>query len=53
MYVPEMYWDYCFEDLIVMERIYGIPINQTDTLKKAGVNMARLSGGTEIFSNKF
>ena len=50
MYVPKMYWDYCFKDLITMERVYGVPINQTQTLIDANTNMARLSErGTEIF----
>lgn len=50
MYVPEMFWDYCFKDLITMERVRGVPINQTETLVEANTNMARLSErGTEIF----
>ena len=34
--VPEMYWDYCSPSVIVMERMYGIPISQTDKLREAG-----------------
>jgi hypothetical protein len=30
--VPEMYWDYCSSSVIVMERMNGIPISQTDRL---------------------
>lgn len=50
MYVPEMFWDYCFKDLITMERVRGVPINQTEVLVEANANMSRLSErGTEIF----
>ena len=28
--VPEMYWDYCTRSVMVMERMYGIPISQMD-----------------------
>ena len=50
LYVPEIYWDYCRRDVIVMERIYGLPIGEVDTLKAMGVDMQRLSErGVEIF----
>jgi ubiquinone biosynthesis protein len=48
--VPEMFWDYCSESVIVMERMHGIPISQTDRLIEAGVDMKKLSrDGVEIF----
>ncbi|MES2070954.1 MAG: ubiquinone biosynthesis regulatory protein kinase UbiB [Pseudomonadota bacterium] len=48
--VPEMYWDYCSPSVIVMERMNGIPISQTERLLEAGVDMAKLSrDGVEIF----
>lgn len=50
MYVPKMYWDFCFHDLIVMERVHGVPIKDVETLKSSGTNLARLAHhGTEIF----
>jgi len=50
LYVPEIYWDYCSRNVIVMERIYGLPIGEIDTLKSMGVDMQRLSErGVEIF----
>ena len=50
LYVPEIYWDYCSRNVIVMERIYGLPIGEVDTLKSMGVDMQRLSErGVEIF----
>jgi ubiquinone biosynthesis protein len=50
LYVPEIYWDYVRRDVMVMERISGIPIGQTEALIEHGVNLARLSErGVEIF----
>lgn len=48
--VPEMYWDYCSSSVIVMERMHGIPISQTERLRAEGVDLAKLSrDGVEIF----
>jgi ubiquinone biosynthesis protein len=48
--VPEMYWDYCSSSVIVMERMNGIPISQTDRLAAAGIDLKKLSSdGVEIF----
>jgi ubiquinone biosynthesis protein len=48
--VPEMYWDYCSESVIVMQRMHGIPISQTARLIEAGVDLSKLScEGVEIF----
>ncbi|MBS0308571.1 MAG: ubiquinone biosynthesis regulatory protein kinase UbiB [Proteobacteria bacterium] len=48
--VPEMLWDYCSNNVIVMERVKGIPISQTARLIEAGVDMKKLSrDGVEIF----
>ncbi|MDR6742629.1 ubiquinone biosynthesis protein [Herbaspirillum sp. 1173] len=48
--VPEMYWDYCSSSVIVMERMYGIPISQTERLRAEGVDLSKLSReGVEIF----
>lgn len=48
--VPEMFWDYCSTSVIVMERMVGIPISQTDRLVAAGVDLKKLSrDGVEIF----
>jgi ubiquinone biosynthesis protein len=48
--VPEMFWDYCSSSVIVMERMQGIPISQTDRLLAAGVDLKKLSrDGVEIF----
>jgi ubiquinone biosynthesis protein len=48
--IPEMIWDYCRSDVIVMERVYGIPINRFDRLRAAGIDFKQLSReGVEIF----
>jgi ubiquinone biosynthesis protein len=48
--IPEMYWDLCAENVIVMERITGIPIGQIDRLKEAGIDLTKLArDGVEIF----
>lgn len=48
--VPEMFWDYCSTSVIVMERMRGIPISQTERLLAAGVDLKKLSrDGVEIF----
>ncbi len=48
--VPEMYWDYCNNDVMVMERMYGMPVSQVDELRAAGVDIPRLAAnGVEIF----
>jgi len=48
--VPEVYWPYCHRNIMTMERIYGIPVNDLDALRKAGVDMKTLSErGVEIF----
>lgn len=48
--VPEMYWDYCSTEVMVMERMHGIPVSQVDALRAAGVDIPRLAAnGVEIF----
>lgn len=50
LYVPEVYWDFTRRDVLVMERIAGIPINDIDALNRAGVDLGKLSNnGVEIF----
>ena len=48
--VPEMFWDYCAENVLVMERVSGIPIGRIDQLVEAGIDLKKLSrDGVEIF----
>jgi len=50
LYVPDVYWDYTRQNVMVMERIYGTPIGQIDTLKEKGINLKALAErGVEIF----
>ena len=53
--IPEMYWDFCTTDVIVMERMYGIPISQVAKLREAGVDIAKLArdGVTLFFTQVF
>jgi len=48
--IPEMIWDLCRTDVLVMERVYGIQINRMQKLREAGVDLKQLSrDGVEIF----
>jgi ubiquinone biosynthesis protein len=50
LYVPEIYWDYCRTDVMVMERIRGVPISDMASLRAAGTNIAQLAeNGVRIF----
>jgi len=53
--VPEMFWDYCMTDVIVMERMVGVPISQVDRLREAGVDIPKLArdGVTIFFTQVF
>lgn len=50
LYVPKVYWDYCRSNVLVMERIYGIPVSRTQELKAAGIDLKLLAErGVQIF----
>jgi len=50
LYVPDIYWDYTRQKVMVMERIYGTPIGRIDELKAKGVDLKLLAErGVEIF----
>lgn len=50
LYVPLIHWTYCRSNVLVMERIYGIPVHNIAALKEAGMNMKKLAErGVEIF----
>jgi len=53
--IPEMVWEFCSPNVLVMERMYGIPISQIETLRKAGVNIPQLAkdGVTLFFTQVF
>jgi ubiquinone biosynthesis protein len=43
LYIPEIYWPLSRKNLLVMERIYGIPISNLNALKEKGVDFKILS----------
>jgi ubiquinone biosynthesis protein len=50
LYVPEVHWDYCRVNVMVMERIHGVIVNDLEELRARGTNIARLAeNGVEIF----
>ena len=50
LYVPEVYFDLCRTDVLVMERIHGLQISQIDKLRERKVNLQKLAEhGVEIF----
>ena len=53
--IPEMYWDYCMTEVMVMQRMNGVPISQTQRLRDAGVDMKKLArdGVTIFFTQVF
>ena len=53
--IPEMHWTYCMTDVMVMQRMHGVPIGQTQRLRDAGVDMKKLArdGGSIFFTQVF
>jgi ubiquinone biosynthesis protein len=50
IYHPVVLWDYTRTEVLVMERIYGIPIRELDKLRELGVDFQVLAErGVEIF----
>ena len=53
--IPEVYWDFCRPDVMVMQRMKGVPINQVERLREAGVDIPKLArdGVTIFFTQVF
>jgi ubiquinone biosynthesis protein len=50
VYIPEVYWDYTSRKVFTMERIYGIPVTDMETLRAKGVDFKVLGErGVELF----
>ncbi len=50
LYIPEVEWEYSRVNIMVMERISGIPVGDTEELKRRGINFKYLAEiGVEIF----
>ncbi len=53
--IPEMFWDWCHPEVIVMQRMHGVPISQVERLRAAGVDIPKLArdGVTIFFTQVF
>ncbi|MDB5750189.1 MAG: ubiB [Ramlibacter sp.] len=53
--IPEMHWDFIHPEVMVMERMTGVPISQVDRLVAAGVDLRQLArdGVTIFFTQVF
>lgn len=50
LYIPKVYFDYTRRDVLVMERISGIPVGDVAQLRREGVDLKLLAErGVEIF----
>lgn len=50
MYIPHIYMEYVYKDIMVMEKITGVPVDHVDTLKALGVNIPKLAElSVEVF----
>jgi ubiquinone biosynthesis protein len=53
--IPEMVWDFCMPNVMVMQRMKGVPISQVQRLRDAGVDIRKLArdGVTIFFTQVF
>ncbi|AOW12327.1 ubiquinone biosynthesis regulatory protein kinase UbiB [Hydrogenophaga crassostreae] len=53
--IPEMFWDHCHTEVMVMERMRGVQINKVDELRRLGVDIPKLArdGVTIFFTQVF
>ena len=50
LYVPDVYFDWCTKEVMVMERIDAIPVNDLEQIRAHGIDTATLGrNGVEIF----
>lgn len=50
LYVPKVYWDHCSKNVMVMERIHGIPVADVESLNAQNTDLKRLAEtGVDIF----
>ncbi|MDP2399774.1 MAG: ubiquinone biosynthesis regulatory protein kinase UbiB [Burkholderiales bacterium] len=48
--VPEIYWDWCSTQVMVMQRMQGAPVSAVNELRAQGVDIPKLArAGVEIF----
>ncbi len=59
LYVPRIYWHFTRENVIVMERIHGVPVSDIAELERRGTNMQVLAERgvatffTQVFEHNF
>lgn len=59
LYIPKIEWEFSRTNILVMERIYGIPIHDSNRLKQAGINLEKLARKmielffTQVFRDSF
>ena len=59
LHVPEVYWDLCRREVMVMERIHGVQISDIERLRAAGTDIRKLAENgvtiffTQVFSHNF
>ena len=53
--IPTIYWDFCHPEVMVMQRMNGVPISQVQRLRDAGVDIPKLArdGVTIFFTQVF
>jgi len=50
LHVPEVHWDLCRREVMVMERIRGVPISEVGRLRELGTDIPKLAeNGVTIF----
>jgi len=50
LYIPKIHWDFSASRVLVMERVSGIPVRNTDELRALGVDMEKLARrGIRVF----
>lgn len=48
--VPEIHWDWCREQVMVMQRMMGTPISQIEVLRQKNIDIPKLArDGVEVF----
>ena len=53
--IPSIFWDFCHPEVMVMQRMNGVPISQVERLRDAGVDIPKLArdGVTIFFTQVF
>lgn len=50
LHIPEVHWTWCKEQVLVMERVSGVPVSDIEALRAAGVDLPKLARrGIKLF----